>query len=167
MNPLQNLKDIRTPAAIESWPPAYGWWVLAALVLFGIVMLIIGIVKFRKVRVAKRQALQALQQIDGSTQNSASQLNQLLKRVAMSYFPQQNVQAMHSEKWAEFLLKTLPKNKSKDTFQSFELMQQSLYQPHTSENSDFQRNYKSVERWIKQALPPRKGTIHQLEQNNA
>jgi hypothetical protein len=167
MNPLQDLKDIRTPAIIESWPPAYGWWLLLALVLLVISMLTIWIIKARKVRRAKRQALQALQQIDGSNLNSASQLNQLLKRVAMTYFPQQNIQEMHGQKWSEFLVKTLPDKKAKDVSESFELMQQSLYQTHTSENVDFPRDYKSVETWIKHALPPRKNTIHQLEQNNA
>jgi len=96
-----------------------------------------------------------------------SQLNQLLKRVAMTYFPDQNVQEMHGEKWTKFLVNTLPNNKGKDFSGSFELMQQTLYQPHTSENAEFPSYCKSVETWIKYALPPSKHVFTKLEQRNA
>ncbi|GAC18880.1 DUF4381 domain-containing protein [Paraglaciecola arctica] len=167
MNPLQDLKDIHTPAVIEIWPPAYGWWILAILVVIGICLLTIWLVKMQKVTLTKRQALKSLQQIDSSDLNCVSQLNQLLKRVAMTYFPNQKVQEMHSEKWTEFLIKTLPNNKTKDFSGSFELMQQRLYQPNTSENIEFPSYYKSVETWIKHALPPSKKMFIKLEQNNA
>jgi biopolymer transport protein ExbB/TolQ len=167
MNPLQNLKDIRTPASIEIWPPAYGWWLLACLLLIGICILTIWLVKLRKVRLAKRQALKALQQIDGSHLDSIPQLNQLLKRLAMTYFPNQNVQQMHGAQWTKFLVHTLPSKKAEDVSETFELMQQALYQPHTSENPEFSSYSKSVETWIKYALPPKQHVFPQLEQNNA
>jgi SNF2 family DNA or RNA helicase len=167
MNPLQHLKDIRTPVAIEIWPPAYGWWLLAILVVVGICLLTIWLVKARKVTQAKRQALKSLQQIDGSNLQCVSQLNQLLKRVAMTYFPKQNVQKMHGAQWTNFLIKTLPNKKAKNFSESFESMQQKLYQAHTSENTEFPSYCKSVEVWMTHALPPRKGIIHQLEQSDA
>jgi hypothetical protein len=167
MNPLQDLKDIYTPASIEIWPPAYGWWLLVVLAVVGICLLTIWLVKVQKVRLAKRQALKALQQIEGSNLDSVSQLNQLLKCVVMTYFPNQNVQEMHGTNWTEFLVKTLPSKKVKDFSESFELMQQTLYQPHISENSEFPSYSKSVELWIKHALPPNKHIFSKLEQNNA
>ena len=167
MNPLQDLKDIRTPAAIENWPPAYGWWLLAVLVVIGIVFITIWLSKVRKVSLAKRQALQALQQIDGTSVGGVSQLNQLLKRVAITYFPNQNVQEIYGAKWTGFLVMTLPNKKSKDLSGVFESMQQALYQPHTSLNAEFPSYCKSVETWIKHALPPNKKTLTQLEQSNA
>ena len=167
MNPLENLKDIRTPPSIESWPPAYGWWLLVIIVLVGVCLLTIWLVKARKLRLAKRQALKALKQIDGSNLDSVSQLNQLLKRVAMTYFPNQNVQEMHGAKWTDFLVKTLPNKKAKDFSVSFELMQQTLYQSHTSENTEFPSYCQSVETWIKHALPPNKHLFIKLEQSDA
>lgn len=167
MNPLQNLKDIHTPTAIENWPPAYGWWLLAVFAIICIYLLITWLIKVRKVRLAKRQALKALQQIDDTNKDRVSQLNQLLKRVAISYFPQQNVQEIHGKKWTAFLIKTLNSNKAKRLAKSFELMQQTLYRPHTLDQTDFNDYQKSVETWIKDALPPRKKVIRQLEQNNA
>ena len=167
MNPLQNLKDIRTPTAIELWPPAYGWWILVALVVIGIFLLTIWLIKARKISRAKRQTLQALKQIDSSNLDSVSQLNQLLKRVAMTYFPDQNVQKMHGKKWTEFLVNTLPNKKTKELSESFESMQQTLYQPHTSENTEFPSYQKSVGAWIKHAVPPSKSIIQKLEQEHA
>jgi hypothetical protein len=167
MNPLQDLKDIRTPASIESWPPAYGWWLLVLLVVVGLSLLTIWLLKAQKIRLAKRQALKALQQIDASNLDCVPQLNQLLKRVALNYFPNQNVQLMHGAQWTDFLVKTLPRKKAKQVTETFELMQQILYQPNTSENTEFPRYSKSVETWIKHALPPNKHMVTQLEQNNA
>jgi hypothetical protein len=167
MNPLQDLKDIRTPAAIESWPPAYGWWLVLILVVVGICLLTIWLVKKQKASIAKRQALKALQQIDSSDLEGVSQLNQLLKRVAMTYFPNQNVQQMHGANWTAFLVKTLPNKKVKDFSEPFELMQQTLYQPHTTEVAEFPSYCQSVETWIKHALPPNKHMFTQLEQNHA
>lgn len=167
MNPLQDLKDIRTPAAIESWPPAYGWWLLVVLVLIGLGLLIICLIKRRKVRLAKRQALQTLRQIDSANLDAVSQLNQLLKRVAITYFPNQNVQEMYGPNWTTFLVSTLPNNKVKNCSGSFKLMQQALYQPHNSQDAEYSSYHKSVETWIMCALPPNKKVFTQLEQNNA
>jgi hypothetical protein len=167
MNPLENLKDIRTPAFIEIWPPAYGWWLLVILVLVSTYLLTLMLVKARRLRLAKRQALKALKQINGSNLDAVSQLNQLLKRVAMTYFPNQNVQKMYGETWTDFLVKTLPNKNVKDFSGTFGLMQHALYQPHISENPEFPSYSQSVETWIKRALPPNKKMFTQLEQNNA
>jgi hypothetical protein len=167
MNPLQDLKDIRTPASIENWPPAYGWWLLVFLLVVGICLLTIWLLKGQKVRRVKHQALQALKHIDGANLDSVPQLNQLLKRVALHYFPNQNVQQMYGAQWTAFLIQTLPNNKAKEVSETFESMQQTLYQPHISENSEFPHYSKSVETWIKHALPPNKHMVTQLEQSNA
>lgn len=167
MNPLQDLKDIRTPATIENWPPAYGWWILGILIVLSLCLITIWLLKVRKVSLAKRQALKTLQQIDSANLDNVSQLNQLLKRVAMVYFPKQNVQEMHSEKWTAFLVNTLPNKKVQDFSASFESMQQTLYQPHTSENVEFPNYAKAAETWIKHALPPSKSCIQKLEQKHA
>jgi hypothetical protein len=167
MNPLQDLKDIRTPASIENWPPAYGWWLLVFLLVVSICLLTIWLIKVQKVGHVKRQALKALQRIDTSDLDCVSQLNQLLKRVALHYFPNQNVQQMYGPQWTAFLIRTLPNNKAKEVSETFESMQQTLYQPHTSENSEFSRYSKSVETWIKHALPPNQHMVTQLEQSNA
>lgn len=167
MNPLDNLKDIYTPAAINIWPPAYGWWLLAGIIILALWLVTVWVLKARRLRIAKRQALQALQQIEATVPNGTSQLNQLLKRVAMTYFPQQNVQKMHGMHWTDFLVKTLPTKQAKSLSPSIELMQQSLYQSDQLESSEFTLYQKSVEMWIKHALPPSKKVLNKLEQEHA
>ncbi|WP_299075252.1 DUF4381 domain-containing protein [uncultured Paraglaciecola sp.] len=167
MNPLQNLQDIHTPAAIENWPPAYGWWLVAIITIIAVCILTTWLVKRRKLRLAKRQGLAALQKIDASRPDSLSQLNQLLKRVAMAYFPAQRVQQIHGQQWANFLIDTLPKNKNDGLLQSFESMQQALYQPQKLESVDYPSYRQSAELWIKHALPPSKKTLARLEQDYA
>jgi hypothetical protein len=46
-------------------------------------------------------------------------------------------------------------------------MQQSLYQPTKSESTDYTLYQKSVEMWIKHALPPSTKVLKKLEQEHA
>ena len=167
MNPLQNLKDIQTPAVIENWPPAYGWWLLMIVIMVLLFVVTKSLIKAHQARLAKRQALMALKHIDTSHDDCAAQLNQLLKRVAISYFPTHNLQQKHGEKWTEFLVNTLPKSKINQVANSFQLMQQSLYQPSAKNHSDSTLFVSAAQSWIKHALPPTKKTTLKLEQNNA
>lgn len=45
-DPLSQLADIHLPADVSFWPPAPGWWVLAALLMCGLCLL--GLVQFRR-----------------------------------------------------------------------------------------------------------------------
>lgn len=167
MNPLQNLKDIHSPAAIENWPPAYGWWLLALLIIVTVSLLVIGIIKARKKRLAKRQALTALSQLDPKHSQALSQLNQILKRVAIKYFSEQNTQKMFGQQWQDFLLSTLPNKKARQLEDSFIGMQQALYQQQTIEESEFKKYQLASATWVKHALPPRASTLSKVEQSHA
>lgn len=167
MNPLQNLKDIHTPAAIQNWPPAYGWWLLALLIIVTVSLLTIWVIKARKKRLAKRQALLALSQLDTNNPQTVSQLNQILKRVAIKYFPEQNIQAMFGQQWQSFLIKTLPNKKARQLEDTFNGMQQALYQQTDASTIDVKKYQQACEAWVKHALPPRVSTLSKLEQKHA
>ena len=171
MNPLQNLKDIRTPTAIELWPPAYGWWILVALVVIGIFLLTIWLIKTRKIRRAKRQTLQALQQIDSSNLDSVSQLNQLLKRVAIVYFPNVAIQKLYGNQWAEFLAQALSDSQAIKLSTQLQNLQAALYRKPDLKTGNHPldiKEYKDLAAtWIKQAVPPSNKTKQKLEQNYA
>ena len=167
MNPLQNLKDIHAPTAIENWPPAYGWWLLTLLTIVTVGLLVMGISKARKKRLAKRQALTAISQIDPKHSQALSLLNQTLKRVAIKYFPELNIQKMFGQQWQEFLLTTLPNKKACQLEDCFNHMQQALYQQQNLKETDFNKYQQACETWIKHALPPSAGTISKQEQKHA
>lgn len=167
MNPLQELKDIHAPAAVEFWPPAYGWWLLVGLLLVSIVLFVNWALKFRRARLAKRQALHSLKRISDTGTNKLSELNQLLKRAALSYFQEQNPQALHGKQWSSFLLATLPAQKAKGVAANLTAMQAALYQADSTQNDDFAQYAQSAEIWLKYALPPKKSTLSKLEQQDA
>jgi hypothetical protein len=167
MNPLQDLKDITIPAQIENWPPAYGWWLLIGLLSITIYILMRWLLKARQWRLAKRQSLQAIQKMDVTQANAPSELNQLLKRVAMHYFPQQNLQSIYGEQWKTFLLSTLPEKKATLLDKTYDQMLTTLYRQHTAAPSKHKDYQQACEKWIRVALPPNKRTLKKLEQQDA
>ncbi len=115
---LQQLKDIHLPKAVGWWPPAPGWWILAGLVLTGLIS-IIWLWRRRQQRLQlHRQAVQLLQQIhddyaaSGNTTELAAQLSSLLRRVAISINPE--TAHLIGEDW----LRWLDSQWSRDDFSS-------------------------------------------------
>lgn len=110
MNPdLSQLRDIHLPAPISWWPPAPGWWLLAVLVvaiLFGLYFLY----RRRQRNNWRRSALAELTRLRQQYQAQASspqivvsELSVLLRRVAISCFPQDEVAMLSGDKWLAFL----------------------------------------------------------------
>lgn len=167
MNPLDNLKDIHEPAGINIWPPAYGWWILALLTLCLVIVSIFCLIKYYKNRKVKRIALQALINIDCEQVDAANKLNQLLKRVALHYYPNLAIQQLYGEQWANFLIAALPKTQAEKHKQNIHMWQQHLYQKQPSLDKNT-HNYKATaETWLKQSLPPSVKKQQELEQQHA
>lgn len=152
---LAGLHDIRLPEAIGWWPVAPGWYVLAALLI--IALLIVGFFLKRhgsNVR-ARRQALRLLtvyeqEYVDkGDSQLSASRVSELLKRVALAYFPRAKVAALQGEDWLLFLNNT---SKGVDFNSVRTDMLETPYQP--SRVRDLQLLFSTARQWIKQRRVP-------------
>lgn len=98
-NPLlEQLAPIAQPLAPGIWPLAYGWWILLGL---GLLFTIVAIVKWLKVRrywAIKRTALARV-----TNCKTTSEINALLKQVALHYFNQPNIAAKQGVEWAHFL----------------------------------------------------------------
>ena len=73
------LKDIHLPGAIGWWPPSFGWWILAALLLATVALIIVYGVRWHRQR-PLRTALASLDQARVSLQ--AGQLNDALQGVS-------------------------------------------------------------------------------------
>ena len=101
-NPLAQLNDILPPSLPSFWPPApIYWFLLSALIIC--LLLLVYLLKNHKKQKAKQKI--ALKQLIDLQQSDADFviLNQLLKGVALLYFPRRQVASLHGEQWFDFL----------------------------------------------------------------
>jgi hypothetical protein len=108
IQPALQLRDIHLPAMPSVWPPAPGWWMLAALLLA--LLAWVGIVALRRHRI--RQARQRIldeiarleaQLVPGNTTTVLSGLSVLLRRHALLRYPHDNVAGLTGVAWLRFL----------------------------------------------------------------
>jgi hypothetical protein len=104
------LKELHLPKPIDSeaiswFPPAIGWWLLAAL----IPLLIVFLYKFYKYltrKTALKTAKQLLASIKNSPMDNAQklvELSALLRRVAISVTPRGQTAGLTGQAWLAFL----------------------------------------------------------------
>jgi hypothetical protein len=115
-DPLSDLADIHLPDAVPFWPPAPGWWVLAALLLAGLCWL--GWLQFRAWQ--RRQRMQAALNELASVYRTYNErpaeagtneaglaflhgCNEILKRVALEHYPVLAVARLNGREWLGFL----------------------------------------------------------------
>lgn len=113
-DPLANLEPLRQGELIGWWPLAPGWWMLLALVIALLVVLAYYLHRRYKRNAYRRMALVQLQSLHAAynAQHNASdylsQLNALLKSVALRAYPREQVAAAHGLQWRNFLNEGLP-----------------------------------------------------------
>ncbi|MCA0404506.1 MAG: DUF4381 domain-containing protein [Proteobacteria bacterium] len=108
-NPLANLRDIHLPETVGFWPFAFGWYILFLLLLSLILFFVYRRYQYqRKIR-AQVEALKLLKIYEQqylSEKNSpktAMQISELLRRVALAYYPREQVAGINGEAWLRFL----------------------------------------------------------------
>ena len=112
---LARLADIHLPEPVGSWPPAAGWWILAALLLAG---LYFGGRKALAVWRRRRFCAHALLELerihdefaaaeagdaDAARLRHVNALNSVLRRVALAHFPNAAVASLGGDDWLRFL----------------------------------------------------------------
>jgi hypothetical protein len=106
---LEQLKDIHLPNPIGWWPIAWGWYLLGLLIITLLATLSYCIWKYYKRTGAKREALTLLKQYfqtykaERNCQSSSAQVSELMRRVALAYFPREEVASLQGEAWIAFL----------------------------------------------------------------
>ena len=106
---LSQLKDIHLPPPVGWWPPAPGWWLLAVLLLVLVWLVSMTLRRRRRRRALHDEAraeLEAIRAGYGEQQDPrvlVEALSRLLRRVAISRFPREEVAGLTGEAWLEFL----------------------------------------------------------------
>ena len=109
---LANLRDVHLPAPIGYWPWAYGWTITGFLLLIAGGVLFFFLKRHYLNTRAKRQALKLLNTYQQqyvaatNTQVTAARISELLKRVALAYFPRSRVASLQGDQWLVFLNET-------------------------------------------------------------
>ncbi|MFT5210581.1 MAG: hypothetical protein ACI9CE_002307 [Flavobacterium sp.] len=108
-DPLAQLRDLHLPGAIENWPPAPGWWILALLCFALISYLFVLLYRFWKKNQYRREGLRALEKLKVDYEQAPDsidyleQYSQLLKRICFSCFSRNEVASLTGESWVAFL----------------------------------------------------------------
>jgi hypothetical protein len=111
-DPLAQLKDIHLPDPISWWPLAPGWYLLIAFIIFLFIVVMYQAYTRHRNALPKKNALQLLTtyracyEKEGNAQWVSSQTSELLKRVALAYYPRANVANLCGEEWLNFLNQT-------------------------------------------------------------
>ena len=149
---LQNLNDIVMPAAVPWWPPAPGWYGLAAILLTILAVAWVYWLRARRRNRYRRLALRELAGIRQDTSGRALQtLPQLLKRTALAAWPRDRVAALSGAEWHRFLDQSAGMNR----FQSGagEVLDRLAYLSRAAEApsaGESARLLDAAERWLRQ-----------------
>ena len=158
MNPqidLSGLRDLHIPTEPSFWPLAYGWWVLLALVLLGIIALLVCWYLWQQRPVV--YALKCQKQIAKEPDDFyfLKEISQLLKRVAIAAYGRPKIAPLSDQKWQDFLINVAPSIFTKD---QAHLIAFAIYQPDKKislSRDDFNR---AVTLWIKKVFKNKKSS---------
>ena len=97
---LSNLRDLALPPEVPLWPPAPGWWIVAAAGVTAFAILAVAAVARYRRNAYRREALHQLDTVDPGG------ISALLKRTALAAWPREQVAALSGAAWLTFLDRT-------------------------------------------------------------
>lgn len=150
-----SLRDIHLPAEPSWWPPAPGWWLLAALVLVLIAVAGWAWRRQRRLRGREQQVLDELDQLvrqhrdDDHSDGLLRDLHQLLRRVARQHDPKATHQ--RGEAWRQTLAR-VPVGAA--TRKRLRALDELIYQPPVARDDEV--TIAAVRSWLRLAVKPSK-----------
>lgn len=154
-DPLAQLKDIHLPDPVSWWPPAPSWYAVFVLILAGIIFLTWQAYKRHRYTLAKKRALallatyQAEYTKEHNVPLTSANISELLRRVALVYYPREQVASLHGEAWLHFLNKT---SKGIDFNPVREMLLEAPFK--TMDKTNLQPLFSRAKLWIKQRSVP-------------
>ena len=147
--PLAALHPLREPLPVGWWPPAPGWWLLAALVLAA--LFVLGWALFRRYRASayRRRALAQFSRLvdeygqSGDSRRLLTETNALLKSVALVAFARRDVASCSGATWLNFLNSALPEE------EQFPPGFAAANYSKDAQDVDIQRLQRAASAWIK------------------
>lgn len=107
MNPLDQLRDIHLPGAVEWWPIAIGWWIVAALLLTIIVAIVVFLAKRKRQRKMVNAAIESLKTLEANTELGEHDwliaLSTLLRQIAINVHGRKAAAGLVGNQWLEYL----------------------------------------------------------------
>jgi hypothetical protein len=100
------LKDIHTSQAIGWWPPAPGWWLMAALIpvmIFLLFRLYKHLTRKTAIKTAKKLLTELKQDLSIDHSKKLCALSTLIRRTAISVTPRENAASLTGQAWLAFL----------------------------------------------------------------
>ena len=149
---LDKLRDVHLPLPLDWWTMAPGWYVLGFMILIGLLSLSYLVRLYLIQSRPKRHALQLLakyQKENANSQISCALISELLKRVALAYYPRSQVAKLQGQAWLDFLNST---GKGVDFNPvRIQLLERPYQPPHPE---DLQKIYECARTWIKKRKKP-------------
>lgn len=152
-DPLAGLAPLRQPEPITWWPPAPGWWVLAAVAVALLAFALWRLWQRHSRNAYRRQALRQLAQLRREIVDSTefvTALNALLKSTALAAYPRRDIASQHGARWCTFL------NESLEPAQQFEADFAEATYTGARVALDHERLARSAECWIRRHRGPGK-----------
>lgn len=105
------LIDIHLPANPSAWPPAPGWWIIFALILSLLIFSLLKLIRYRRLKIRQKNILLALTGLEEKlkreqTTEALSEVNILLRRLALMHYPRQTIASLTGKNWLRFLDKS-------------------------------------------------------------
>lgn len=164
MDPLAQLKDIQLPQEVSQWPPAYGWWLLAAVAIFVMVATVMWLLHRSKQRKAMKLGLIAIAQINLDKEDWLQQLNMKMKQVSLAYFTPETVAKLYGKQWQTFLKALVKPAKISQVKELLETTGNQHYQPEAAVDKELLINQSKY--FLKAAFPPNRKTRRLVESNS-
>ncbi len=154
-DPLAELRDIHLPPAIDPWPPAPGWWILAGLAIALFAYGLYRLYKYWKSNAYRREAGreldELLQQYQSEPRTYLLEYSTLLKRVALTKYPRTRVASLTGEAWVAFLDQTGATHEF--SMGPGQALVEASYTPDAALQVDVASLHEIGKRWIKAHRP--------------